>query len=86
MKGYPEKTSTNHIHSRPQSLKLDFKGFEDIVSLFYHLPMIELAECLAAITPGSYEKRILLRPPLIISSEDTEVALEIFETVLKEVL
>ena len=27
---------------------------------FYHLPMIELAECLATITPGSYEKRVLL--------------------------
>jgi len=27
---------------------------------FYHLPMIELAECLAAITPGQFEKRVLL--------------------------
>ena len=27
---------------------------------FYHLPMIELAECLATITPGSFEKRVLL--------------------------
>ncbi len=27
---------------------------------FYHLPMIELAECLATITPGTFEKRVLL--------------------------
>lgn len=27
---------------------------------FYYLPMIELAECLAAITPGVFEKKVLL--------------------------
>ena len=32
------------------------------------------------------ESVIRFCPPLIISSEDTELALEIFETVLKEVL
>jgi hypothetical protein len=31
VKGAHETTATNHAHSRPQSLKLDFKGFQDAV-------------------------------------------------------
>ena len=54
--------NTGHCH--PEVVAAAQAQIADLIHIcgsdFYHLPMIELAECLAAITPGSFEKRVLL--------------------------